>query len=442
MGQWGNFFSVKRIRPSSSGQSSSDRSDFHRDFDRIVFSSAFRSLQQKTQVIPFPKTDFVHSRLTHSLETASVGRSLGVSVCQKLQEKEVAFREEMAQLQLSPVDFGAVVAAAALSHDMGNPPFGHSGEDAISLFFQSGKGAGFIEALSKEEKMDFQRFEGNAMGLRMLCHTPASVSAMTGGLNLTFATLGAFMKYPCLTEYTDKTLGKASRKKYGVFHSEQALFEQMFKDFGLLKEQGYAQRHPLAFLTEAADDICYHIIDLEDGTRLGWLSLADMEGLVAPFMNEKAWRSYEQLYDPTEKAGYLRAISINKLVAEVSELFTEQLDGILSGSFDRPLCDEIASAPDLSRIKKESIDRIYNHPSVVETEVAGYTVLQHLLEVFGQALLDSENLYSRKLLKMMPQRFSVRGEQSAYETMMTLLEFICSMSDKSSMALYRQLKGI
>lgn len=439
--EWEELLAPRRLRESTSGSiKTGDRSDFQRDYDRIVFSSPFRSLQQKTQVIPFPKTDFVHSRLTHSLETASVGRSLGSGFFAALKELGSTHFEVMQGLGYSGYELGAIVAAAALAHDIGNPPFGHSGEDAISDYFE-GEGAALLEGLSSPQQADFLHFEGNAAGFRILTHTPSSVGSLEGGLNLTFPVLASFMKYPCPVDKVDKTLGKASRKKFGVYQSELSYYDRIFTSIGL-KQAGEqtAVRHPLAFLTEAADDICYRIIDLEDACRLGWVSITEVEELLRPILDPKTFDQVAHFKDINEKVGYYRASAINTLVSEGIACAVEHVDAMFTQSFDESLSDFMPSKTALEEIYSFSIERIYNHTSVVENELAGKKVIQRLLHTFSPLVIQPDSKDARKLGRLVPLRFKNRSGK--YEQVMGLVEFLASMSDKSALALYRQLEGI
>jgi dGTPase len=245
------------------------RLGFEVDYDRIIFSAAFRSLQDKTQVIPLSKTDFVHTRLTHSLEVSVVGRSIGRLVGKKIIEK-YPYLQEIHGFQMN--DFGAIVAAASLAHDIGNPPFGHSGEKAIGEYFSNGNGQKYQTALSKKEWQDLIDFEGNANGFSVLT---SSRPGNEGGLRISYATLGAYMKYP-KESLPKKPTSDIADKKYGFFQSDVKFFKEVASELGMISNKsgndiGF-ERHPLAYLVEAADDICYTIIDFEDGMNLGLVS--------------------------------------------------------------------------------------------------------------------------------------------------------------------------
>ncbi|MEP5615461.1 MAG: dGTP triphosphohydrolase, partial [Flavobacteriaceae bacterium] len=267
---WERLLSLKRFGDTHKRlrkEQEETRLGFEVDYDRIIFSSSFRGLQDKTQVIPLPisvgsKKDFVHTRLTHSLEVSVVGRSLGRIAGQRILAKH-PYLSEIHGYQFN--DFGAIVAASALAHDIGNPPFGHSGEKAIGSYFEQGNGAKYKAYLSNEEFQDLADFEGNANGFKLLTESREGVP---GGLRLSYATLGAFIKYP-KASLPKKPSKHIADKKFGFFQSEKDFFMEVANEIGLvpnLKNKGIGfYRHPLAYLVEAADDICYTIIDFEDG---------------------------------------------------------------------------------------------------------------------------------------------------------------------------------
>lgn len=268
MMQWEQLLSLRRQGDTNKRlriEQDETRLGFEVDYDRVIFSSAFRSLQDKTQVIPLSKTSFVHTRLTHSLEVSVVGRSLGRTVGKAILEKHPHLLK-VHGYQFN--DFGAIVAAAALAHDIGNPPFGHSGEKAIGNYFLNGKGKRFKSKLTEKEYQDLVDFEGNANGFKILTE---SKNGVEGSLRLSYSTLGAFMKYP-KESLPKKPTSHIADKKYGVFQSEKEFFVEVAQELGLQKKDASQlsfNRHPLAYLVEAADDICYTIIDFEDGINLG-----------------------------------------------------------------------------------------------------------------------------------------------------------------------------
>ncbi len=422
------------------------RSQFQKDFDRIVFSPAFRRLQDKTQVFPLPESDFVHTRLTHSLEVSVVGRSLGNLVGEAAIEKHPELKE-----QFSKFHFGDIVAAACLSHDIGNPPFGHSGEDAISEYFKNGNGKVFEENINDKKKWnDLTKYEGNAQGFRII--TTLQNPDVQGGLRLTYATLAAFTKYPKESSAIDEneiSTKKKAYKKFGFFQSEKEIFKSVAEKTGLdykNYEQDYLWcRHPLTFLVEAADDICYRIMDLEDGFRLGLISFPETEELIIPLVIKKDMDGYLSR-DEKEKIGYLRAKAISDLVNELARTFLDNEEKILSGKLEDDLISIIPKAGSLEVIKKISKEKIYRSRSVVEREVAGYEVLGGLLDTFINAYNESYegNLSpkNRAIINLLPKRITNETNDELYSRLLRIIDFISGMTDSFAVSLYRKIKGI
>jgi dGTPase len=416
------------------------RSAFEQDYDRIIFSHPFRRLQDKTQVHPLPEHDFVHTRLTHSLEVSSVGRSLGKRVGEVILERHRELSKDF-----SLFDFGAIVAAASLAHDLGNPPFGHAGEDAISDFFvHHPQGNTFKERVSEAEWADLTKFEGNAQGFRIL-------NKNQYGLKLTFATLGAFTKYPCPVLF-NRDGSKRSQKKFGFFQTEKDIFKEVAGQLELIHINEYVSaRHPLAFLVEAADDICYSIIDLEDGCNLGLVSYEEarvlFEGVIT--RNKTKLGKLEHLTSKQEKIGYLRALAIGDLMDECSSLFLENEAAILNGSFDQALADHCSSKSGLKEIIKVSIEKIYRARQVVEIEAAGHEVLPGLMEEFTKAgfyLMDgSKSRKYQNLQLLLPEetRLAIMEQPSnVYSMLRLIMDFISGLTDRHALSLYRKIKGI
>jgi dGTPase len=437
----------KEARSLSEGQ---NRSIFEQDYDRIIFSTPFRRLQDKTQVIPLPEHDFVHNRLTHSIEVSSVGRSLGKIVGTSLLEKH----EELRELQLTHHDFGAIVAAASLAHDIGNPPFGHSGESAISEYFLNGGGQKYESNLSAAEWNDLIRFEGNANGFRILTN---AANGLPGGARLSYPTLATFTKYP-KESLPILPKGRASEKKYGYFQSEKSMFFELAQKLGLIEVEGkegyrYFRRHPLAFLVEAADDICYHIIDFEDGLRLGWIDFDLAEKLLMPIAGNSFYKeSYAQLRQFDEKASYLRAVAINSLIKEMAQLFLANEDKMLSGEFDTSLINLSKHKNEIDEIKSISLKKIYKARQVIEIEAAGFEVIGGLLELFLNALnqictpeSSKANYKAKKIAELLPEHLQhpkedIRG--SLYLQIISVCEFVAGLTDRHAISLYRKMKGI
>jgi len=423
------------------------RSDFQRDFDRIVFCSAFRRLQDKTQVFPLPESDFVHTRLTHSLEVSCVGRSLGNFVGEKILQRRKNLRSLFTQFH-----FGEIVAAACLAHDIGNPPFGHSGEDAIAEYFKSGNGIKYKSILNKKQWFDISKFEGNAQGFRLV--TKLQNQDNKGGLRLTYAVLGALTKYPkeSFTSTADEKHSNKIYSKFGFFQSEKNLFKEVAQAVQLEKKISsinnlWWNRHPLAFLVEAADDICYRIMDLEDGFRLGLLSFVETENLLLPFIQSESIKYSNR--SNNDKIGYLRAKVIGSLVSEITELFLEEEENILNGKFEDELISVIPSAKKLELIKTISIDKIYHNQIVVEREAAGYEVLGGLLDIFIDAATDASDgkisNRNRTILNLLPLEFKVSSfkyQGEVYDMLQMIIDFVSGMTDSFAVSLFRKLKGI
>jgi len=428
----------KRIR----SEQDETRLGFEVDYDRIIFSDSFRSLQDKTQVVPLSKTDFVHTRLTHSLEVSVVARSLGRIVGKHLLLKYPNLMAKGYQAN----DFGAIVAAAALCHDIGNPPFGHSGEKAIGEYFMTGEGIKFKKDLNDKEWQDFIDFEGNANGFKILCETRKGVE---GGLRLSYATLGAFMKYP-KESLPKKPSANIVDKKFGVFQSDQSIFHEVAKDLGLTElrddnDMAYC-RHPLAFLVEAADDICYTIIDFEDGINLGLISedyaLEYLINLVRDTINTK---KYHSLTNTKDRISYLRALAIGNLIQEATSVFIENESAILEGKFTRSLLDKCKYEAQINDIIKLSVEKIYQSNEVVEKEIAGYSIIADLLDVFINAIDHTYNNkasnYDKLIFLLLPDSYKTIPE-NLYNRILNVCNLISSFSDGYAIFLHKKIKGI
>ncbi|MGV3639866.1 MAG: deoxyguanosinetriphosphate triphosphohydrolase [Adhaeribacter sp.] len=445
---WEQLLSRKRYEGQEKAKESEEfaRGAFQRDYDRIVFSSAFRRLQNKTQVMPMPESDFVHTRLTHSLETSCVGRSLGRVVGQHILRKHPDLER---QSWVDDANFGDIVAAACLAHDIGNPPFGHSGEDAISAYFLSSAAQPFLQELTDAQKADLQNFEGNAAGFRILTHTYGAQSNLPGGLSLTYTTLATFTKYPKESLPLIKNTPHTSEKKYGFFQSEKDWFQVIARELGLLAKGGADQvfyhRHPLAFLVEAADDICYRIIDFEDGCKLGLIPQQQALDLLQALLDDPNRKSSLTFYDWREQIGYYRALIIGKLIAETAGIFTDNEAQILSGQFDKALISQVSSKSVLDEIKDLSVRSIYRNRPVLEIEAAGFEVLGGLLDIFLQAVFEPGNRRNQKMLDLIPDQYLDRGRQvnpDPYTRILHITDFISGLTDQAAISLYRKIKGI
>lgn len=447
MMDWNLLLSPRRLGKAAPDPSTGLRTDFQRDFDRIVYSSAFRRLQDKTQVFPLAQSDYVRTRLTHSLEAASVGRSLGMLV-----GEAVIARHGLKDL--APADLGAILGAACLAHDIGNPPFGHLGEAAIQEWFQkSPAGWEAVERVPLARRRDFLEFEGNAQGFRLLTRLQSPDNP--GGMQLTCATLGAFTKYPRTSGAELAGYQGASVKKYGFFAAELDHFADVAAETGLVpRADGAWARHPLAFLMEAADDICYTIVDLEDGFRVGLLAYDEVAGPLTDALGgkDKVAGRLAGIRNPKERIEYLRARAINEVVRQAADCFLDHEAGLLDGSFDRPLVDQIAVAKAVQDMKKLGRERVYVAPQVLEIEAAGFRVLGGLLELFVGAVEEvaekgkkGASVSSSTLLRLLPPQFlGEDGEPEAdpYARLIQLTDFVSGMTDSYAVALYKKLTGI
>jgi len=398
------------------------RTDFQRDFDRIIFSSAFRRLQNKTQVFPLPGSVFVHNRLTHSLEVSSVGRSLGSLAGEFIvQNFETELTEDSKNFYL--YNLNNVIAAACLCHDIGNPAFGHSGEDAIASFFEKNESE-LKPKFTEKEWADLVNFEGNANAIRILTHKQTGKDE--GGTQLTYTTLASIAKYPC--EAIAKKKGHVNRKKFGFFQSEKQTFLNIANATKMIvesEEPTIFKRHPFVWLVEAADDICYNIIDMEDAHRLGIISTADCENLFMDLIksvHEKdAKRSAEKLLlfsNKNERISYLRAKVINALINKSTELYQQHFSEIIGGTLNKALLDIFKSESEsFQEVERFSIETIYGHRSVVDIEYAGYNVMYELLHHFIPPIIKEKSErkgFEKKALQLIPSQF-IYEDVTVYE---------------------------
>jgi dGTPase len=445
MMDWNHILSTRRLgQENYTFNPEAARSDFQRDFDRIIFSSPFRRLQNKTQVFPLPGGIFVHNRLTHSLEVASVGRSLGTNVSNYL------LKEEHYKSNPLIYELGSAVAAACLAHDLGNPPFGHSGEDAISFYFSEGAGKQYQERFSDEQWLDLTHYEGNANAFRLL--TQKLQGRREGGYSLTYTTLAAIMKYPYPSVAGLKKTAK-HRKKYGFFSAGEETYRKIAEELkiNIVQENPLiCVRHPLVYLVEAADDICYNIIDLEDAHRLGIIGQEETMNFLRGFYandeteTRRIEKTLSKVTDPNEQISYLRSKVIGSLIQACSDIFILNMENILRGEYHKSLVDELEGdfASALQKIKDYSVENIYNHKSVVKIEVAGFKVLGGLVEEFIPAILNKSNPYTAKLLRIVPKQFMPDENTSDYEKILLMLDYISGMTDIFAVDTFRQIKGI
>lgn len=443
MMNWPQLMSLKKFGDEQVRERKNEmasRVGFEVDYDRIIFSNAFRSLQDKTQIIPHSKTDFVHTRLTHSLEVSVAGRSLGRLVGEQILNKY----PELVELGYTINDFGAIVAAACLSHDIGNPPFGHSGEQAIGDYFKHGQGKVFQTELEPAQWQDLIDFEGNANGFRVLTNSRPGAE---GGLRISYATLGAFMKYPKESLPKKPTLD-ISDKKYGFFQADKSLFEDVATSLGMIKKEGEGIRyfrHPLAYLVEAADDLCYTIIDFEDGINLGWIPEEHaLEFLIKIVKDNINAAKYAQLQTKAERLSYLRALAIGSLINDAVRVFMENEEAILKGEFPHALMDKCAYVAQMKDIITISISNVYKSKEVIEKEIVGYQVLHTLLDVFitatNRKYEGSTTHFDELVLTMLPEQYDIETD-SLYERMLTICQFISMLTDGKALEMYHSIKG-
>lgn len=443
MMDWTKLLSTKRFGQSSPEPVKESRSPFHKDQDRIVFSSAFRRLQDKTQVHSMTESDYVRTRLTHSMEVASVGRSLGANAGQ------IVIDRHLANSPYTAAEFGHIVSAACLAHDIGNPPFGHFGEDTIRHWFKTfPKAHEQLEILSQSQQMDFLNFEGNAQGFRVL--TKLQNWRNDGGLRLTYATLGTFMKYPRTSRITNQIEGDQAGKKFGIMQSEIPEFERIAEELGLLQRghEKYWCRHPLTYLVEAADDICYSIVDIEDGYKLGRLGFHETEELMMSLLGEPPHR-YGEIEENSEKISYLRAKCIGYLIGEVSDIFADNEKDILEGRFKGDLLAHSANAHIFEQVNELCRTRIFNHRERVQAELRGAEILSTILEALFTALHEwdtylSDDIPTSPRSKVVLNLFgnSEPPKRELYDWLLELTDFVSGMTDSFAVRQFNDLKGL
>lgn len=444
MMDWNTLLSAHRYHPGSPASlfHSHDRSQFQRDYDRLIFSSPFRRLQNKTQVFPLPGNIFVHNRLTHSLEVASVGRSLGNKIAQFIKQQNVPIdNPELLE------EIGTIVSSACLAHDLGNPPFGHSGEEAISYFFSEGEGMYFKKLLSDEEWADLSHFEGNANAFRLLTHS--FNGRRPGGYTMTYTTLASIVKYPFES--------KASAKgyKYGFFQSEKEIFQQVAEELGIRRiSENPLQyvRHPLVFLVEAADDICYQIMDIEDSHKMRILSYDETTNILENFYDKNEdkedlkiiARTFKVVTDKNERIAFLRAGIINKLINACAGIFCQNYETIMMGEFKSSLIKNLTGTNKMAYDKCTELaySRIYHTNIVTQIQIAGFKILGTILKEYTDAVLKPETYYARNILSVMPEQYQVSKDDSMYTKIQTVVDYVSGMTDSYALNLYRKIKGI
>ena len=414
-----------------------DRSEFQRDYDRLIFSAPFRRLQNKTQVFPLPGSVFVHNRLTHSLEVSCVGRSLGNDVANQLLKKHPVLVDSHIS------EIGSIVSAACLAHDLGNPPFGHSGEKAISTYFSEGQGMALKKELSPMEWDDLTHFEGNANAFRILTHQ--FEGRRKGGFVMTYSTLASIVKYP----FSSQLAGKKS--KFGFFLSEEADYQKIARELGIIQlskpdEPLRYARHPLVYLVEAADDICYQMMDIEDAHKLKLLTHDETKGLYMLFFDEKRKKRIEEVCrivtDVNEQIAYLRSSVIGALIKECTRVFTENEKKILAGEFEGALIKHICSPlkEAYENCSAIALQRIYRSSDVLDIELAGFRVISTLIDLMINAVRSPEKAYSQLLINRVSGQYNVNAP-TLYGKIQAVLDYISGMTDVYALDLYRKIKG-
>lgn len=414
-----------------------DRSEFKRDYDRLIFSAPFRRLQNKTQVFPLPGSVFVHNRLTHSLEVASVGMSLGNDIVRMLLKKHPELHGTLFE------ECGTIVSTACLAHDMGNPPFGHSGEKAIQTFFTEGKGAFLKDELKPATWADITHFEGNANAFRLLTHR--FKGRREGGFVMTYSTLASIVKYPCSAQQAGK------KGKFGFFDEDRHLYERIAKELGLFKdeEQSETNRHPLVYLVEAADDICYEIMDLEDAHKLKILSFEEVSKLMLGFFDDATQQHIRQriidegIDDHNEQITYMRASVIGKLENLCAMTFVEHEDEILAGTFKGSLIDNIPEHERDAYVKctKVSKARIYQSKPVLDVELSGYKIMATLMEQMVEAAVHPDRYYSQQLIGRVSSQYDIHSDDLDTR-ILAVIDYIAGMTDIYALDIYQKINGI
>jgi dGTPase len=442
MMDWTRLISNKRLgQEYRHTERHDDRTEFKRDYDRMIFSAPFRRLQNKTQVFPLPGSVFVHNRLTHSLEVASVGMSLGNDVAHRLmQEKRPELRGTLFE------EIGQIVSTACLAHDLGNPPFGHSGEKAIQTFFTEGDGRFLQEKVSPAFWSDITHFEGNANAFRLLTHQFRG--RRPGGFVMTYSTIASIVKYPY------SSMAPSKKGKFGFFISEQENYQRIADELGIICTSKPGEplryvRHPLVYLVEAADDICYEIMDLEDAHKLKILSYETVSRLFLDFFDEETQQRIqqrivdEQLTDENEQVVYLRACVIGKLENECVNTFVEHEEDILNGTFEGSLIDHISPVQRdaYKRCAKLSVQKIYKSRPVLDVELSGYQIMATLMDKMTEAVMNPERYYSQQLIGRVSSQYDIQADD--LETrLMAIIDYISGMTDVYALDVYQKINGI
>ena len=440
--EWTRLISNKRLgQEHRHTERHDDRTEFKRDYDRLIFSAPFRRLQNKTQVFPLPGSVFVHNRLTHSLEVASVGMSLGNDVAQRIVSEK---RPDLCGTMFEQI--GQIVSTACLAHDLGNPPFGHSGEKAIQTFFTEGAGRTLQAKVSPAFWSDITHFEGNANAFRLLTHQ--FNGRRSGGFVMTYSTIASIVKYPY------SSMAPSKKGKFGFFDSEKEIYQRLADEMGIFCTSKPGEplryvRHPLVYLVEAADDICYEIMDLEDAHKVKILSYDQVSKLFLDFFDEETQARIkqriidEQLTDENEMVVYLRACVIGKLENECVKTFVDHEEEILNGTFEGSLIDHISpqQCEAYKRCAKLSVQKIYKSRPVLDVELSGYQIMATLMDKMTEAVMNPERYYSQQLIDRVSSQYDINADD--LETrLMAIIDYISGMTDVYALDVYQKINGI
>ncbi|BBG66214.1 deoxyguanosinetriphosphate triphosphohydrolase [Hydrogenimonas sp.] len=434
---WDRLLSSKRVGAESAFRSSCEsRDNFHKDYDRIIFSHAFRRLSKKTQVHPLSKNDHVHNRMTHSLEVASVGRSLGLGAGKVLKAKKIP---------VDPYQIAYIVQTACLAHDLGNPPFGHAGEDVIKVWFR--ENVERLPDMDETQRNDFRHFDGNAQSFRIV--TQLENYLYNGGLRLTYATLATLVKYP----FSSNECKKREKSKFGYFQSEKELFDRIFDALGLRNDDGSYRRHPLSYLMEAADDICYALLDIEDALELGIVRWEDVEEIFFKLTGESKVREIlsSKGLPPSHLHSKIIAFAITHLVDEGMETFEREYDRIVSTGLESDLVacfDNRALREGLQEAKDFGVASIFSNRRNVELELGAYSIIKTILDALVDAACrhaqnEKLSFYQKKALMLMGEKSPLKlRPANTYEAIQRVVDYVSGMTDNHAHHVARQLKGV
>ncbi len=467
---WKELLCDERIRTGKSKNSTSSdlRTEFEKDYHRIIGSASFRRLQDKTQVFPLDKSDFIRTRLTHSLEVSSFAKSLGQNVGQKIIDlgidPEFGIKEKE--------DICTILQCAGLIHDIGNPPFGHFGESAIQdwcrdnldkIYYKSEK---ITNILNEQQLNDFYNFEGNTQALRVVSKLHFLVDEY--GMNLTKALLGTIIKYPVSSLETDKKSGDIRTKKMGYFYADKDTFEDIINSLGT-----NGRRHPLTFLLEAADDIAYKTADIEDGLKKGCYTYAtllselknDSEYDIADSAYHKLIDSLEYRYDKAIRLGYEQpdvyavqnwAVSVQgHSIYSVSDNFIAHYDEIMSGNYKTDLFNGTDIDGLLDKLGEIAFKYAFTSRPIYKLEIAADTIFNFLLDRFMNSVIyyDTDTKLStvgNKVVSLISEDYKriykiysvdKSEQEKLYLRLMLVTDYICGMTDSFAKNLYQELTG-